>query len=85
MKRIVDSADCDRMVKADVWGLAIAGEAIAEAKTTAYQSAEDAEAKLATLVKLVTEIKLLPTPERLTAIKIMNEFVQSETDLANSS
>ncbi len=75
----------DRMRKADVFGWAIAAEASAEAEITAYQSAEDAEAKLARLVKLVTEIKLLPTPERLTAIKIMNEFVQSEADLANSS
>lgn len=83
IKRHTERDDSDRMGKAYISGLAIAAEASAEAETTAYQSAEDAEAKMATLVRLVGEIKLLPSPERLTAIKIMNDFVQSETELGD--
>lgn len=61
------------------------GEASGEAKTTVYQGGEDGEAKLRTLATLVKEIKRLPSPERLTAIKIMNEFIQSEPEPQNSA
>lgn len=81
MKRHTERDGSDRMGKAYILGLAIAAEASAEAETSVGRAAEDAEAKVATLARLVTEIKLLPSPERLTAIKIMNDFVQSETNL----
>ncbi len=84
-KRHTESDGSDRKGKNYLCGLKFSGEAIGEAKTTVYQSGEDGEAKLATLVRLVSEIKLLPRPERLTAIKIMNEFVQSEDDITETA
>ena len=82
-QRHTETYNSDRKGQFYLSGLKMCGEANGEAETTAYQHGEDGEAKVATLARLVTEIKLLPTPERLTAIKIMNEFIESEAEVTN--
>ena len=80
-RRHTESDGSDRKGKFYILGLNLSGEATVKHEIQSYQRGEDGEAKIATLAQLVDDIKLLPSPERLTAINIMKKHIESEADL----